>query len=150
MKIGENAGLIKEIQTRLMSDVRKPGNNGEISFDYQLKTANNKDLIEHIRKMANDVLEQGELVQKHMNLKETQKYKKVISDFFNTVISNNLSFDKNDTLDSRGRYKIYAVINTVDKKLEELTNEVLKDQKDNLAILEKVDVIKGLIINVLL
>lgn len=150
MKISDNLGLIKEIQSRLMSDIKKPSNNDQLSFDYQLKSINNKEVYNYINKLAQDIFKQGEFVQKNMNLKEIQKYKKSISEFFNSVISNNLSFDKNDTLDSRGRYKIYAVINTIDKKLEELTNEVLKEQKDNLAILENIDVIKGLIINVFL
>jgi uncharacterized protein YaaR (DUF327 family) len=53
-------------------------------------------------------------------------------------------------LDRRGRHKVFAVIKKVNEELDDLTREVLTDEKDRIKILKKLDDIKGLILDLFL
>ena len=43
---------------------------------------------------------------------------------------------------------MYGIVKLVDKNLDDLATELLKDEKDNLAILSKVGEIRGLLIDI--
>lgn len=53
------------------------------------------------------------------------------------------------TLDKRGRHRVYTMIKLVDKNLDELALELIKDEKDHLIILNKIDEIRGLLLDIL-
>ena len=58
-------------------------------------------------------------------------------------------FSRENFLDRRGRHRVYGIIRLVDKNLDELAAELIKDEKDNLAILSKVDEIRGLLLDII-
>ena len=43
---------------------------------------------------------------------------------------------------------VYGIIRLVDKNLDELAQELVKDEKDNLSILEKIGEIRGLLLDI--
>lgn len=150
MKINDQGAILKDMQSRIVTDSKRPDGSSKVNFQSQLQAANKNDIVSYLNNLAQQINQQGDLVVKSMNLKETQKYKQLISEFMNTMVSSNLSFSKSDTFDARGRHKIYAVVKTVNKELDALTQEVLKGEQQKLSILAKVDSIKGIIINLLL
>ena len=44
---------------------------------------------------------------------------------------------------------MYGIVKLIDENLDELAEELLKDEKDNLLILNKVDEIRGLLMDIL-
>jgi uncharacterized protein YaaR (DUF327 family) len=44
---------------------------------------------------------------------------------------------------------VYGIVKLIDKNLDELAGELIKEEKDNLAILRKIDEIKGLLLDIL-
>ena len=56
-------------------------------------------------------------------------------------------FSRENFLDRRGRHRVYGIVRLVDEKLDELAQELMKDEKDNLSILSKVDEIRGLLLD---
>ena len=52
-------------------------------------------------------------------------------------------------LDRRGRHRVYGIVRLIDKNLDELASELVADEKDHLAILEKIGEIKGLLLDIL-
>ena len=66
------------------------------------------------------------------------------------VVSNAYAFNKRNAFDARGRHRIYAVVHKVNGKLDELAREVLKDQQDNLKVLEDIEDIRGMLVDMLL
>ena len=57
-------------------------------------------------------------------------------------------FSRENFLDRKGRHRVYGIIRLVDDKLDELATELVKDEKDRLAILARVDEIRGLILDI--
>jgi len=49
--------------------------------------------------------------------------------------------------DRRGRQKAYTLVKTVDEKLESLTEDVRQGQERQLDILEKLDSIRGMLVD---
>ena len=77
-------------------------------------------------------------------------YKKLISEFFDETVNNSHKFTKQNFLDRRGRHRVYAVVKTVNKELDELTNDVLNSEKDNIKILKRLDDIRGMILDIIM
>jgi uncharacterized protein YaaR (DUF327 family) len=53
-------------------------------------------------------------------------------------------------LDRRGRHRVYALVVKIDEELDNLTEEILSSEKDNLAILQKLDDIRGMLLDLTL
>ena len=77
-----------------------------------------------------------------------KKYRTTIKEFMNEIVSRSHEFSRENFLDRRGRHRVYGIVRQVDKNLDELAEELLKDEKDNLAILGKIDDIRGLLLDI--
>ena len=95
-----------------------------------------------------DIEEQGEKIAKHMDIKDMKKYRTSIMEFMNEVAANAHEFSRENFLDRRGRHRVYGIIRQVDKNLDDLAQELMKEEKDHLAILGKIDDIRGLLIDI--
>ena len=66
----------------------------------------------------------------------------------NEVTAHSHEFSRENFLDRRGRHRVYGIVKEVDKSLDDLAQELLKDEKDNLAILNKIDDIRGMLLDI--
>ncbi|MBR5761952.1 MAG: YaaR family protein, partial [Lachnospiraceae bacterium] len=91
---------------------------------------------------------QGERISKKKDLKDLRKYRRLIKDFMNEIVSRSHSFSRENFLDRKGRHRVYGIIRLVDETLDELAQELMKEQKDNITILQKIGDIRGLILDI--
>lgn len=97
-----------------------------------------KGLLESIKKKGSQIVSTKE----HSDVIE---YKKLVTEYLNKVIDDTYELDKfSDTFNSR----YYLTVKTVDMKLQELTNKVIGEERDNLSILTTIDEIQGLIVDI--
>ena len=94
------------------------------------------------------ITEQGEKIAKHTDISDMRRYRELVKDFMNEVVNRSHEFSRENFLDRRGRHRVYGIVKLVDKNLDDLATELLKDEKDNLAILSKVGEIRGLLIDI--
>lgn len=74
----------------------------------------------------------------------------MIKDFVNEVVTHSHKFSRENFLDRRGRHRVYGIVKLVDKKnVDELAQELIKDEKSNLKILGHVDEIRGLLLDIM-
>ena len=66
----------------------------------------------------------------------------------NEVVNRSHKFSRENFLDRRGRHRVYGLVKLVDKNLDELAGELVKEEKDHIAILGKVDEIRGLLLDI--
>ena len=66
----------------------------------------------------------------------------------NEVVNHSHKFSRENFLDRRGRHRVYGIIRLVDEKLDELAQELVKDERDNIAVLGLVGEIRGLILDI--
>ena len=112
-----------------------------------IRNIDKADLKEKLTGLMKDIEEQGEKIAKHMDIKDMKKYRTSIKEFMNEVAANAHEFSRENFLDRRGRHRVYG-IRQVDKNLDDLAQELMKEEKDHLAILGKIDDIRGLLIDI--
>jgi uncharacterized protein YaaR (DUF327 family) len=116
-------------------------------FEENLKKEQSERMEERIAALLDGIDEQGKRMANSMDLRELLAYKTRVKAFMEEVISGMLRFTKNSSTDRRGRHRIFSLVKKINRELEELTDEMLKQQKDRFKILEKADNIKGLLID---
>lgn len=107
-----------------------------------------EDLQARLTTLMEDITMQGEKISKRKDIKDMRKYRSLIKDFMNEIISRSHSFSRENFLDRKGRHRVYGIIRLVDQTLDELATELLKDEKDNIAILQKIGDIRGLLLDI--
>ncbi|HAA43131.1 MAG TPA: DUF327 domain-containing protein [Ruminiclostridium sp.] len=147
MRIKETVANTAGIQGITTKEEKKVIEGKETSFKNHLKEMDKLSFEEKIKHLVNKIEEQGEKLSKKIDLRELKIYKRLIADFLDEVVSNSHKFTKDSTLDRRGRYKVYATVKKINKELDELTQEVLKEEKDNIAVLKKIEDIRGLVLD---
>ena len=100
--------------------------------------------------LVHKIDEQGQQLVKKADIKELQKYRELISEFIKEMVSSSYTFNKENSYEARRRHKVFATVNKINTKLEELAQEMLTAQAGNLDILNKVDDIRGLILDIML
>lgn len=105
-------------------------------------------LQERLTAMMEQITMQGEKLAKHRDVKDMKRYRGLIKDFLNEIVNRSHEFSRENFLDRKGRHRVYGIIRLVDKNLDELAQELVKDEKDNLSILEKIGEIRGLLLDI--
>lgn len=106
-------------------------------------------LSERLNLMLQDITMQGRKIAKHTDIKDMKKYRTMIKEFMNEITNHSHKFSRENFLDRRGRHRVYGIIRQIDQTLDELAAELMKEEKDNLSILGKVDEIRGMILDIL-
>jgi len=106
-------------------------------------------LQERLTLIMEDIVQQGKKIAKHTDVRDMKHYRQLIKEFMNEVVNRSHKFSRENFLDRKGRHRVYGIVKLVDQTLDELAQELLKDEKDQIAILGKVDEIRGLLLDIL-
>jgi uncharacterized protein YaaR (DUF327 family) len=148
VKIGEGLGQSNTVGGLSPLDEKRVREARTDSFQARLIKIEGDTQEERIRNLAQAIFEQGEKLGKKVDIRELKKYKQLISTFLEEAVGTSCKFSKESFLDRRGRYRIYASIKKINEEIEELTRQVLSSEKDNIQILQKLDDIRGLIMDI--
>lgn len=106
-------------------------------------------LSDRLSVMMQEITMQGEKLGKHMDVRDMKHYRRLIQEFMNEIVNRSHKFSRENFLDRRGRHRVYGMIKRVNVVLDELAGELIKEEKDTLAILSKVDEIRGLLLDII-
>lgn len=98
--------------------------------------------------LMEEITMQGDKLAKKKDIRDMRKYRGLVKEFMNEIVSRSHQFSRENFLDRRGRHRVYGIIRMVDQTLDELAAELLKDEKDNLTILGKIGEIRGLLLDI--
>ncbi len=108
-----------------------------------------QELQARLSTMMEEITMQGDKLAKKRDIKDMKRYRGLIKDFMNEIISRSHAFSRENFLDKKGRHRVYGIIRLVDENLDELAKELMKDEQDHLAILSKIGEIRGLLLDIL-
>jgi uncharacterized protein YaaR (DUF327 family) len=117
-------------------------------FEFTLSKVAEEGLAERLAVLIDDITKAGKRLADHMDVGDLKKYRGLVSSFLNEVVNNSHKFSRENFLDRRGRHRVYGIVKLVNKNLDELAQEVLQKEKDHIKILEKVDEIRGLLLDI--
>ena len=119
------------------------------SFKFTLASrVEEQELQARLTALMEEITMQGDRLAKHRDIKDMRKYRGLVKDFLNEIVNRSHSFSRENFLDKRGRHRVYGIVRLVDAKLDELAQELVKDEKDNLNILSKIGEIRGLLLDI--
>lgn len=123
---------------------------GDGTFKFTLASAiADADLQEKIDSLLSDITFQGNRLAEHMDVRDMRKYRELIREFMNEVVFRSHKFSRENFLDRKGRHRVYGLIKLIDANLDELAQELVKDEKDHIFILSKIGEIRGLLLDIL-
>ena len=120
------------------------------SFKFMLASRiEEADLQAALTTMMEEITMQGDKLAKHRDIRDMKRYRALVKDFLNEIVGRSHSFSRENFLDRRGRHRVYGIIRLVDENLDQLAQELMKDEQDHLAILSKIGEIRGLLLDIL-
>ncbi len=140
---------VNDIKPSLQVQSVKSTASSDDSFKFTLiSNIEEKDLQEKLGNMMQEITEQGEKIAKHMDIKDMRKYRQLVKDFLNEVVNRSHKFSRENFLDRRGRHRVYGIVKLVDKNLDELAGELVKEEKNHIEIVGRIDDIRGLLLDI--
>lgn len=121
-----------------------------VSFKRTLTDMSREQYETYMNAMIGKIDEQAEKLKNRADIKEFQKYRQMIKEFLDEVVSNGYAFSKDDAFGARGRHRFYATVKTINNKLDEMAKEVLNGQSESIDLIHKIDDIRGLILDIML
>lgn len=140
---------VNDIKASSQIQSEKSTASSDDSFKFTLiSNIEEKDLQEKLGNMMQEITEQGEKIAKHMDIKDMRKYRELVKGFLNEVVNRSHKFSRENFLDRRGRHRVYGIVKLVDKNLDELAGELVKEEKNHLEIVGRIDDIRGLLLDI--
>lgn len=140
---------VKDITGAAPIEIKSTPKETDGSFKFMLvSNIEEKDLQNKLGFLMDEITAQGDRIAKHMDVTDMKKYRSLVKEFMNEVVTHSHEFSRENFLDRRGRHRVYGIVRLVDKNLDDLAQELVKDEKDNLTILNKVGEIQGLLLDI--
>jgi hypothetical protein len=140
---------VNQIQQTAPVEQTQPASSTDGSFKFMLASnIEEAELQARLNTLMEEITMQGERLAKKRDVKDMKHYRGLVKSFLNEVVTHSHSFSRENFLDRRGRHRVYGIIRLVDENLDQLAQELMKDEKDNLAILGKIGEIKGLLLDI--
>lgn len=140
---------VKDITGAAPIEIKSTPKETDGSFKFMLvSNIEEKDLQNKLGSLMDEITAQGDRIAKHMDVTDMKKYRSLVKEFMNEVVTHSHEFSRENFLDRRGRHRVYGIVRLVDKNLDDLAQELVKDEKDNLTILNKVGEIQGLLLDI--
>lgn len=120
---------------------------GEVEFSQTFLDATEALSSRPMEAILADLDLQGERLAANQNFEELQKYKKLVTEFMRKASAGIAKLKLTDGGSGRSNQKVHVILEKIDRELEELARQVLGRQTPQLRILEKMDEIRGLLLD---
>jgi uncharacterized protein YaaR (DUF327 family) len=144
MKIKKTEGTQRTSSTKKKKETSE---SPRISFVEVLKHQSIDDQRVVLQGMLDEIEDMGNQLVQTRTVENLLAYKDMVKAFVDEAVREGLAVDERGGFSRRGRTKVLRLVEQVDKKLLELTDIILRQEKRQLEILRKVGQIQGLLLN---
>ena len=150
MRIQDIHSAQTELRGASAVDHQMPVGETEQTFKRQLSSEAEEVYRQQITELVNKINAQGKSISQRADVVGIQRYRALVQELMHNVVSNGYAFNKQGSLDYRGRQRIFTTIEKVNDKLDELMSEFLNGQSDQIRVMGKIDEIRGLLVDMVL
>ncbi|MCL2204467.1 MAG: YaaR family protein [Defluviitaleaceae bacterium] len=118
-------------------------------FSFTLKRLSDEGLAGRLQTLIGEITTQGKRLAEHVDFSDMKRYRSLITDFINEVVTHSHEFSRENYLNRRGQHRVFAIVRMVNQDLDDLAQELLEKEKDHIAILDKIDEIQGLLLDMI-
>ncbi len=141
---------VNMLQQMAQTDQKTPTQQTDSSFRFALLSSiEENELQSRLTLMMEEITQQGNKLSRKMDVRDMKQYRKLIREFMNEIAANTHKFSRENFLDRKGRHRVYGIIKKINQTLDELAEELLQEEQDHIAILNKIDEIRGLLLDIL-
>lgn len=141
---------VNQVSQPIQPEAAAPVREADGNFKFTLVShVEEQELQARLNTLMEEITMQGEKLGKKRDVRDMKKYRGLIKEFMNEIVSHSHSFSRENFLDRKGRHRVYGIIRLVDENLDALAQELMKDEQDHLAILSKIGEIRGLLLDIL-
>jgi uncharacterized protein YaaR (DUF327 family) len=138
-KTGKGKGLFRSVLGKAVDESRGNGASGSIgSADFSQAD---------LDALLDGVHEAGDKLKENPSVDLVQAYKKAVRDFVHHVVEASFAVEQKTSGRNILKRNVYFRVSVIDESLERLAAEILRNQRDNLEILRRVDEINGMLID---
>lgn len=119
------------------------------SFKTKLENIQQEHIKEELKILYDRIEAQSSKLKDSLFIEDLIEYKRLVKEFLNITVKNSHVFYKENSLDRRGRHRIYSLVKRVDNELDELTKDFLNIENNRLKILGRLEDIKGILLDIL-
>lgn len=129
------------------SEPRQKVTPGQRGFAVDLSKEADQQTRERLEELLKKIQEQGKRLGQTPTFSELKSYRELVKKFMSDAVGQMYEVESGTGWDRRGRQKAYTLVKKVDDTLESLTEDVRQGQERQLAILEKLDSIRGMLVD---
>jgi Uncharacterized protein conserved in bacteria len=143
-KAGKGKGLFRTVLGKAIDDTKENAASGALGSG-SFSEADLDALLDGVH-------EAGDKLKENPSVDLVQAYKKAVRDFVHHVVERSFSVEQKESRRSLlkpDKQRVYVRVSVIDESLERLAAEILRNQRDNLEILRRVDEINGMLVDLL-
>lgn len=129
------------------TEPRQQVTRGQQNFSMDLSKESDQQVREHLTELLGKIQDQGKRLGSTPTFSELKSYRELVKKFMSEAVSNMYDVEAGKGWDRRGRQKAFTLVKTIDATLESLTEDVRQGQERQLAILQKMDSIRGMLVD---
>ncbi|QQY79837.1 hypothetical protein EDD65_10772 [Keratinibaculum paraultunense] len=132
-----------------IDNVKKPSSKKvQETFKNKLNEIEQEHIREQLKILYNKIEAQSSKLQDKLFIEDLIEYKKLVKEFLDITVNNSHIFYKENSLDRRGRHRVYSLVKKVNNELDELTKDFLNLESNRIRILKRLDDIKGMLLDI--
>ncbi|AGX02079.1 MULTISPECIES: YaaR family protein [Bacillaceae] len=124
----------------------QPGDGAK--FQQLVQKQDQKMQMAQLQGLLKDIDSAGERLGRSRNFKDLAKFKTLVKRFVKETVDYGMELNQSHSWNQYGQGRSLKIVETIDQKLADLTEEVMKKEKQSIGILGKIGEIKGLLINI--
>ena len=133
---------VSQLQQPAQIDTKTTAPESDGSFRFTLLSSiQEQELQASLAVMMEDITQQGNKLSRKMDIRDMKLYRRMIKEFHSH------SFSRENFLDKKGRHRVYGMVKLIDQALDDLAEELMREEQDHLAILNKIGEIQGMILD---
>jgi len=117
----------------------------KMDFSQNFSSARHQKSEQQLKEMMDDIKKKGNRLTITKCFADVKAYKNLIKEYLDSVLKHMYEVKKDISF---WQTQYFITVDTVDKKLEELTNLLLSQEKGNLDVANTIDEISGLIVDI--
>ncbi len=131
--------------TRISKTEERRTLSGRKGFAQSFKQERERKSQEQLKQMCDDIKKKGNRLVLTKTYADVRIYKKMIKEYLESVLQ--YMYDTHKDI-SFWQTQYFITVDTVDEKLEALTQQLLGEEKENINVAATVDEIEGLIVDI--
>lgn len=136
---------VRNIGLNTRINIESNNSKSKLDFSDSFNQINRSKTKEELEAYIKEIKITGERLAVTQNYTDVIKYKQVIKGYLKSMVDYVYDLNKNDSFWDKN---YFTTVKTVNEKLEEITKELIYEQKENIDVAAKIDEINGLLIDI--